>query len=175
MSDLIVITYHSEQQAENVRQRLLELQKEFVIDIADAVIATKTPSGEMKLNQLVNLKVSGALSGSFWGLLVGMVFLNPLVGAAIGAASGALGGALSDYGINDQFMKEVAASINPGDAALFVLVRKMTEDKVLAEIQSFGGKVLKTSLDSSKEQALRDALAKTVASTALADEVPAKS
>lgn len=174
MSDLIVITYHSEQQAEDVRQRLLSLQKEFIINIADAVIATKTSSGEIKLSQLVNLKVSGAVSGSFWGFLVGMVFLNPLVGVAIGAASGALGGAFSDYGINDRFMKDVAASIDPGDAALFVLVRQMTEDKVLAEIKDFGGKVLKTSLDGSKEQALREALAKAVASETLADEHAAK-
>ncbi len=98
-----------------------------------------------------------------------MVFLNPLFGAAIGAASGALGGAFSDYGINDRFMKDVAASIDPGDAALFVLVRRMTEDKVLTEIKAFGGKVLKTSLDGSKEQALREALAKAVASETLAE------
>src|SRR4051812_13056416 len=126
MSDLVVITYPSEAKAEEVRQKLLDLQKDFVIEIADAVIATKSASGDVKLNQLVNTKMTGAVSGSFWGLLVGMVFLNPIVGVAIGAASGALGGALSDFGINDQFMKDVAASIKEGDAALFVLVRKMT-------------------------------------------------
>ncbi|MGL4959652.1 MAG: DUF1269 domain-containing protein [Inquilinus sp.] len=174
MSDLVVIAYHSEQQAEEVRKRLLDLQKEYVISIADAVIATKTPSGEIKLNQLVNLKVSGALSGSFWGLLIGLVFLNPLVGVAIGAASGVLSGALSDYGINDQFMKDVATSIEPGDAALFILVRQMTETKVLAAIEGFGGKVLKTSLDDSKEQALRAALARAVTSDTLADDGPTK-
>lgn len=174
MSDLVVITYPSEAKAEEVRQKLLDLQKDFVIEIADAVIATKSASGDVKLNQLVNTKMTGAVSGSFWGLLVGMVFLNPIVGVAIGAASGALGGALSDFGINDQFMKDVAASIKEGDAALFVLVRKMTEDKVLAEIKGYGGTVLKTSLDSSKEQALKDALAHAVSSQTLADETPAK-
>jgi uncharacterized membrane protein len=56
------------------------------------VIATKTDSGKIKLNQLMNITAAGAVSGSFWGMLIGLLFLNPLVGAAIGAASGAVGG-----------------------------------------------------------------------------------
>ena len=90
-----------------------------------------------------------------------MIFLMPLLGAAVGAASGALGGALADYGINDQFMKDLAASIQPDNAALFVEFKKMTDDKVLEAIKGTGGVVLKTSLDHTKEQALRDAIAAT--------------
>jgi uncharacterized membrane protein len=160
MSDLIVIVYPSEEKAEEVRQRLFKLQKEYLITINDAVIAVKTDAGAVKLNQLVNTTAVGAASGSFWGLLIGVLFLNPIVGVALGAASGALGGALSDFGINDNFMKELAANIQPGNAALFVLIKNMTADKVLKEIQDAGGTVLKTSLDESKEQVLRDALAK---------------
>ena len=92
--------------------------------------------------------------------------LRMWISVALGAASGALGGALSDFGINDKFMKELAASIQPGNAALFVLIKNMTADKVLKEIKDAGGVVLKTSLDETKEQILRDALAKaTVAET----------
>jgi uncharacterized membrane protein len=124
------------------------------------VIAVKTEAGPVKLNQLVNTTAIGAASGSFWGLLIGVIFLNPILGVAIGAASGALGGALSDYGINDTFMKDLSASLQPGNAALFVLIKNMTADKVLREIQDAGGTVLKTSLDDTKERQLRDALAK---------------
>ena len=84
-----------------------------------------------------------------------------LRGAALGAASGAVGGGLADYGINDDFMKELAASLQPGNAALFVEIRKVTGDKVLDAIKGTGGVVLKTSLDHTKEQALRDAIAAT--------------
>jgi uncharacterized membrane protein len=163
MSDLVVIVYPSEAKAEEVRQRLLKLQKEYLITINDAVIAVKTEAGTVKLNQLVNTTAVGAASGSFWGLLVGVLFLNPIIGVALGAASGALGGALTDFGINDAFMKDLAASIQPGNAALFVLIKNMTADKVLKEIKDAGGVVLKTSLDESKEQMLRDALAKAAA------------
>jgi uncharacterized membrane protein len=166
MSDLVAIVYPSEAKAEEVRQRLLKLQKEYLITVNDAVIAVKTDAGNIKLNQLVNTTALGAMSGSFWGLLIGVLFLNPIVGVAIGAASGALGGALTDFGIDDAFMKQLAGSIQPGNAALFLLIKNMTADKVLREIQDAGGVVLKTSLDDAKEKALRDALATAAAKPA---------
>ena len=159
MSDLVAIVYPTEAKAEEVRQRLLKLQKEYLITISDAVIAVKTDAGGIKLNQLVNTTAMGAMTGSFWGLLIGVIFLNPIIGIALGAASGALGGALTDFGINDAFMKELSGSLHTGNAALFVLIKNMTADKVLKEIKDAGGTVLKTSLDETKEQALRDALA----------------
>jgi uncharacterized membrane protein len=160
MSTLIAIVYPTEAKAEEVRDRLFSLQREYLIKLGDAVIATKTEAGKVKLNQIVNTTAAGAAQGSFWGLLIGLLFLNPLFGVAIGAASGALGGALTDVGINDAFMKELAGSLEPGKAALFALAEEMTADKVLKEIEGFGGVVLKTSLDETKEQALRDALAR---------------
>src|SRR5262252_2615863 len=107
MSDLVVIAFPSEAKAEDIRHKLLDMQKEYLIDLGDAVIAVKQPNGRIKLNQL---------------------FHPTAVGAAVGAASGALGGALTDVGINDKFMKEAAASLQSGNAALFLLIRKMTTD-----------------------------------------------
>lgn len=170
MSDLIAIVYPSEDQAEVMRTRLLSLQDQYLIEIGDAVIAVKREDGRVKLNQLVNTTATGALSGGFWGTLVGMIFLMPLMGTAIGAATGALGGALSDFGINDDFMRSLAEGIDPGKAALFVEIKKMTDDKVLDAIKGTGGLVLKTSLDNSKEKALRDAIAATPSSTASLDK-----
>jgi uncharacterized membrane protein len=165
MSDLVVIVYPSEAKAEEIRQRLFDLQKEYLIEITDAVIAVKEQNGKVKLNQLLNTTAAGAVSGTFWGALIGLIFLNPLLGAAIGAGAGALSGALTDYGVNDDFMKQLSESLQPGNAALFVLIRKLTTDKVLEAVKGTGGVVLKTSLDHSKEQALRDALAAHVATT----------
>jgi uncharacterized membrane protein len=88
-----------------------------------------------------------------------LIFLMPLVGTAIGAASGAIGGALTDAGINDQFMKDAAQALQSGNAALFLLIRKMTTDKVLEALQGVGGAVMRTSFDHTKEEALRKALA----------------
>ncbi|MBS0559013.1 MAG: DUF1269 domain-containing protein [Proteobacteria bacterium] len=159
MADLVVIAFPSEEKAEEVRQKLLGMQQNYLIELGDAVIAVKHEDGKVKLNQLMNTTATGAVSGGFWGLLIGMLFLVPVVGAAIGAGAGALSGALTDVGINDKFMKEVADVLQPGGAALFLLIRKMTADKVLEDLQGVGGTVLRTSFDHTKEQALRDALA----------------
>jgi uncharacterized membrane protein len=159
MSDLVVIVFPTEAKAEEVRQKLLGMQKEYLIELDDAVIAVKDDKGRVKLNQLLNTTKTGAVSGTFWGTLIGLIFLMPLAGAALGAASGAIGGALTDVGINDKWMKDTGAAIEPGTAALFVLVRKVTGDKVLEGLKGESGTVLKTSLDHTKEAALRAALA----------------
>ena len=121
MADLVAIAFPTEAKAEEVREKLLNMQKEYLIELADAVIAVKQPDGTVKLNQLFHPTAAGAATGGFWGLLIGLIFLMPLAGAAIGAASGALGGALSDVGINDQFMKDAAQALQSGNAALFLL------------------------------------------------------
>ncbi|SFJ97229.1 DUF1269 domain-containing protein [Methylocapsa palsarum] len=159
MNDLLVIAFPSEQKAEEVRSKLLEMQKEYVIALGDAVVAVKHEDGSIKLNQLINTTAIGAASGAFWGTLIGLIFLMPVVGAAVGAASGAIGGKLSDFGIDDNFIKEVSAAISPGSAALFLLVKKMTTDKVLEDLKGVGGTVLRTSFDKTKEEAIRAALA----------------
>jgi uncharacterized membrane protein len=159
MSDLVVIAFPTEAKAEEVRQKVLELQREYLIELGDAAIAVKQPDGSVRLNQLINTTASGAASGALWGTLIGLIFLMPLAGAALGAASGALGGWLTDVGVNDAFMKEVAASLQPGNAALFLLIRKLTTDKVLEDLRGVGGKVMRTSFDHTKEEALRAALA----------------
>ena len=158
MAELVVIAFPTEAKAEEVRQKLLAMQKEYLIELGDAVIAVKDTKGRIKLNQLLNTTASGAVSGTFWGTLIGLIFLMPLAGAVIGAASGAIGGALSDVGINDRWMKEVAAAIQPGTAALFLLIRKVTADKVLESLRGEGGTVMKTSLDHTKEAVLQIAL-----------------
>src|SRR6516162_9878508 len=111
------------------------MQKDYMIELGDAVIAVKQPNGHVKLSQLFNPTGAGVLSGTFWGALIGMIFLMPLAGAAIGAASGALGGALTDVGINDQFMKEGRTAPAIGQCRVAPAVRKVTTHKVLAALQ----------------------------------------
>ncbi len=160
MADLIAVVFPSEEKAEEVRQKLFQMQKDYLIELGDACIATKNEAGKVKLNQVFNTTAAGAAGGSFWGLLIGVLFLNPLVGVAAGAAGGAIAGALTDIGVDDKFMKGLAGeNIQEGEAVLFVLVKKMTGDKVLAGLDGVEGRVLQTSLDHTREERLREALA----------------
>jgi uncharacterized membrane protein len=159
MATLVVIDYESELKAEEVRLALLKMQKEYLIDLADAVVVVRDAKGKVKLRQLYNLTAAGAVSGGFWGALIGVLFLNPLFGMAVGAAAGAVSGSLRDVGINDDFMKELGATLKPGTAALCILVHQMTPDKVVDELQKFGGTLIKTNLCHENEAKLRAALA----------------
>lgn len=158
MSSLVVVAYPSLYQAEEVRLQLLKMQKEYLVDLEDAVIAVRKPDGKVKLHQLYNLTASGAVGGGFWGLLIGLIFLNPLLGVVVGAGAGAVSGALSDVGVNDDFMKNVARQLQPGHSLLFVLFRNITLDKALEELRGTGGTVIRTSLSHEDEARLRAAL-----------------
>jgi uncharacterized membrane protein len=158
MATLVVIDYESELKAEELRIALLKMQKEYLIDLVDAVVVVREAQGKVKLRQLYNLTAAGAVSGGFWGALVGLLFLNPLFGFAIGAAAGAVTGALKDVGIDDNFMKQLGATLKPGTAALCVLVRHVVADKVVEEVKKFGGTLIKTNLSHENETKLREAL-----------------
>lgn len=159
MATLVVIGYETAEKAEEVRTALMGMQQEYLIELADAVVAVRDEHGKVSLRQLYSTTAAGAASGGFWGALIGMVFLNPLFGMAIGAAAGAISGALTDVGIDDGFLSRLANTLKPGTAALCVLIRKMTADKVVEEIRQYGGTVLHTSLSHEDENKLKAALA----------------
>lgn len=119
---------------------------------------TKNPEGKIKLHQPVNLAVICSFRGRFWGLLIGMIFMMPAFGLAIGAAAGAITGALSDVGIDDHFNRQLSEKILPNSSVLFILIRNMTDDRVLPEIEKFGGTILKTSLSDQDQGKLEAAL-----------------
>jgi uncharacterized membrane protein len=162
MSSLVAIIFDDDTTAFDMRAALIKMQKEYLIEMEDAVVVTKNQAGKVQLHQAVNLTAAGAVGGGFWGTLIGLIFLNPLLGAAVGAGAGALSGMLSDIGINDKQIKEMAESFKPGNSALFVLVRRATTDKVLEGLKDFAGKgrILQTSLSKDTEESLRAAIEK---------------
>jgi len=158
MSDLVVIAYPDQHRAAEVMATISRLSSEHLVDLEDACYVTKDQAGKVKLHQARDLTTGGAAAGGFWGLLIGMLFLAPLVGAAVGAASGAIAGKYSDVGIDDKFVKQLAAQMQPGSSAIFTLTRRVTVDKVLPELAKFGGTVLRTSLAKDAEEKLKSSL-----------------
>jgi uncharacterized membrane protein len=158
MSQLIVIAYPDEARARQALGTLERFSKEQLISLEDAAYVTRDQNGKPKLHQTQSLTGAGAAGGAFWGFLIGLLFFAPVLGLAAGALGGAVGGKLTDLGIDDKFMKELGEQIKPGTAALFLLVRSATADKVVPEMAKFGGTVLKTSLSTEQENRLKEAL-----------------
>ena len=165
MSDLVAVAYDSEDTAKEVLDTLRRLQTEHVIELEDAVIVTKNEHGKIKLHQSFSPTATGAAGGALWGGLIGLIFLAPLLGLAVGAATGGAAGALTDVGVDNNFMKELGQKLEPGAAAVFVLVRRSTPDKVLPEISKYGGHVLQSSLSTEAEEHLEAALQQKEAAT----------
>ena len=157
MSDLIVVAFPDEATAYEARAQLVALQKEYLIEMEDVVIVTRNAKGDVHLHQAVNLTTGGAVGGGMWGAVLGLLVLNPVLGAAVGAGAGALAGKYTDIGINDDFLRSVGQSLDQGHAALGVLVRKMTADKVLERMATLRGKgrVVQTSLSHEAEARLK--------------------
>jgi len=167
MSELVAIVLESREKAQEVRTEFSKMQREHLVEIEDCAIAYKDAHGHVKLDQTVNLAAAGAMSGGFWGILIGLIFSIPFGGPILpilvgifGAGFGALSGSLSDYGIDDNMMKELSTNLDEGKAAFFVLVRKATTDKVLEHLDRFEGKVLQTSLSKDLDDKLQAVLAK---------------
>jgi uncharacterized membrane protein len=163
MSTLAAIAYPDQNTAGEAAAALQRMQTELLIDLQDVAWVTKTQDGKMKLHQGTSLTGVGASGGAMWGFLFGLLFLVPVAGMALGAASGALAGKLSDYGIDDKWIKDVASAITPGGSGLFVMARNTNQERVLPEMAKFGGTVIRTNLTTEQQQALENALAASAA------------
>ena len=158
MSHLFVLKFTNEASAQQVVDTLKRLQQQHLLTLNDAAMFIHQPDGKHRIRQLHDLVGAGALGGAFWGLLIGLLFFVPLLGMAVGAAAGAMAGTLSDFGIDDNFIREVGNAIQPGEVALFLLTSNEVADKVLPELKGFQFQVLRTSLSTQDEARLREAL-----------------
>ncbi|HSD57346.1 MAG TPA: DUF1269 domain-containing protein [Methanotrichaceae archaeon] len=160
MSSLVVLAFDTETGAEQMRDDLLQMQKEHLIGLEDAAVAVRNKEGKVKIKQVTSLAGTLALGGAFWGLLLGLIFFVPVFGLLVGAAAGALAGKYQDLGVDDKFIKEVGETLQPGNSALFLLVREVVPDKVEDALKKYKNvKVLKTSLTKEQEEKLRHAFA----------------
>ncbi|HSX29070.1 MAG TPA: DUF1269 domain-containing protein [Candidatus Saccharimonadales bacterium] len=159
MSNLIVMAFESEGGAAATLKEVESLQKEHLIQVEDAATAVRGQGGKVKVKQVASLAGAGALGGAFWGMLFGLLFFVPFLGMAVGAAAGALFGKAADIGINDDFIRKVSQSVQPGNSALFLLVSEAKVDRVIEQLKPYGGKIIATSLGKEEEVQLREAFA----------------
>lgn len=159
MGNLVVMAFDTETGAGQTLAEVERLQKENLIRVEDAATAVRPRDGKVKVHQAHSLAGAGALGGAFWGMLFGLLFFAPFLGMAVGAATGALFGKAADLGINDDFIRQVSDSIQPGNSALFLLVDQAQADRVIERLKPFGGKVMYTSLSRKQEKQLKEAFA----------------
>ncbi|MGH9125482.1 MAG: DUF1269 domain-containing protein [Acidimicrobiales bacterium] len=158
MADLIAIGYPDLPTAEQAEAELERLARELVIEPESIAIISRDQQGKFHVRTTHHEVATGATWGMLWGVLFGFLFFVPLLGLAVGAGLGALFGLVAKLDISAEFQRQVREMLQPGTAAVFVIVDKMTTDKLIEAISRFRGTVLKTSLSRDIEQQLQKSL-----------------
>jgi uncharacterized membrane protein len=166
MADLVVLGFDNRRVAEEVLDLTASLEGDELLDLQDAALAWRDDKGRVRIHQALPTTATGAevgaLSGALWGTLLGLLFLNPLAGLVVGgltgAAAGATAGALTDIGINEDLIRRIGEQLQPGKAAVFVLIRRSTADRVIEALKPYHPTVLQTNLTKHREEDLVKAL-----------------
>jgi len=172
MAELIVVGFKKDMyRGSEVLNELLSLNDDWVVDLHDAVAVYRDYKGKLRVDQSYQMTTGeGAAWGGFWGLLIGATLAIPFTAGASAAAAagavaaGALGGTAlgaglgavdasswkDEFGIPDEFVQRVGAMIQPGDSAIYAILRVGDPDVVANKFRGYGGTILRTTL--SKEQ-----------------------
>mgnify|MGYP006285156693 FL=1 len=158
MKTLTVLKFSTPEGAQEMLNKVYEMQNQELITVIDAATVT-WPEGRKgpKTKQAVNLTGAAAMDGAFWGMLFGLLFFVPLFGMAVGASMGALTGRFADYGIDDNFIKRIRKEVEPGTSALFLMSTNAVVDRVVEEVKDREFELVSTNLSNEEEEELRTA------------------
>jgi uncharacterized membrane protein len=184
MAQLIVVGFKKDMyRASEVLNELQAMDDDWVVDLHDAVAVYRDYNGKLRVDQSYQMTTGeGAGWGGLWGSLIGLTLAIPFTGGATAPAAGALaagalaGGALGagagaidaswwkdEFGIPDDFVKQVGTLIQPGDSAIYALLRTANPDIVADEFRGYGGTILSTTLSRGQQQKVESVLQNRVA------------
>lgn len=159
MPNLVVVTFDNEEEAAQVREALEEAEDEKLISLDDSAVVVKDADGTVRVENEVDRGVKiGAVGGGLLGLVIGFLIGGPIISAALGLVAGVLGGDLANLGIDQRFIDDVSAALEPGSSALFIMVREAEPDAVSEALEPFEGKIYYTALPTEAEEELRQLL-----------------
>jgi uncharacterized membrane protein len=168
VAELIVVGFKRDMyRASEVLNELLELNDDWVVDLHDAVAVYRDYNGKLRVDQSYQMTTGeGAAWGGLWGLLIGATLAIPFTagasaaaaagaiaaGAAGGTAIGAGAGAIDasswkdEFGIPDDFVRQVSTMVQPGDSSIYAILRVGDPDVVADQFRGYGGTILRTTL-----------------------------
>jgi len=179
VAELMVVGFKKDMyRASRVLNELLELNDDLVVDLHDAVAVYRDYAGKLRIDQSYQMTTGkGAARGGLLGLLIGATLALPftagasatvaagavaagmLGGTAVGAGLGAIDASSwkVDFGISEDFVKRVGELIQPGDSAIYAILR-VGDPAVLADrFRGYGGTILRTTLSREQQRKLEEA------------------
>lgn len=185
MAELIVVGFKKDMyRASEVLNQLLDLNDDWVVDLHDAVAVYRDYNGKLRVDQSYQMTTGqGAAWGGLWGLLIGATLAIPFTGGASAAAAagaiaaGAAGGTAlgaglgaadasswkDEFGIPEDFVQQVSVLIQPGDSAIYAILRVGNPDIVADQFRGYGGTILRTTLSGDQQAKVEKVLSKSAA------------
>jgi len=185
VAELIVVGFKKDMyRASEVLNQLLALNDDWVVDLHDAVAVYRDYNGKLRVDQSYQMTTGdGAALGGLWGLLIGATLAIPFTAGASAAAAagamaaGAIGGTAlgaglgaadasswkEEFGIPDEFVQRVGALIQPGDSAIYAILRTADPDIVADQFRGYGGTILRTTLSRDQQAKVEKVLSKSAA------------
>lgn len=151
-----VLAYPSRERAAEALALITELGKTEALKLRDAAVVVRTAEGRVEIEQARDLSVgqgavAGGVAGILLGLAVGAVVPVTLAGLAGGGVLGGL-----DTGIDNRRLRELGAELEPGAAALGVLVEDADWPLVRERVASLGGRPIVLELSDDALSALHE-------------------
>jgi uncharacterized membrane protein len=96
----------------------------------------------------------------------GAIAAGAVGGGALGAGAGAIDASWwkDEFGIPDDFVKQVGEMIQPGDSAVYALLRTANPNIVADHFRGYGGTILTTTLSRDQQAKVEKVLNKRAAS-----------
>src|SRR5215470_18002879 len=176
---LIVVGFHGKHRASEVLGQLEQLAYDWTLDLKDAVAAYRTDDGRLRVDQSMQptTKEGGGYAALIGGL-IGATLAAPFTGGlsvaaaattmgfsalGIGAISGAMGADDAgswkrEFGVSDEFVKEVGGMVQSGDSALFAVIRGASPEAIADQFRGYGGTILHTTLPPKVAERVQDTL-----------------
>ena len=159
MPTLMVVGFKKDKfRASEVLNELVEMDYAWTIDLDDAVAAYRDYTGKLRIDASYQMTSTedAALNG----------FFRSLIGLTLGAMAAPDNGHgvldatwwKDEFGISDKFVQDVGALVQPGDSAIFALLRKADPILVAAKFGDYGGVVLSTTLNPEEVKKAQDML-----------------
>ena len=173
MAELTVVGFKKDMyRASEVLNTLQEMNENWVVDLHDAVAVYRDYNGKLRVDQSYQMTTGqGAGWGGLFGGLIGALLAVPFTGGASAAvaaavAAGTIGGTAlgatlgaidaedwkDEYGISEDFVQRVGTMVQPGDSAIFALLRSLDPDLVAAQFKGYGGTILRPTLTPSQRE-----------------------
>ncbi len=146
-NEVLVVAFPGETRAADVLNELKQLNKEHLVHLKNAAIITRDRSGKVNIHETHDFDAKqGAVAGALAGGLLGMLRGDLVEGALLGAGAGFVASKVVDLGFKDDYLKQLAASLQPDSSAIVAMVLFDHADQAISELNIHGGTILRETL-----------------------------